>query len=102
MVGQGLAKDGKLPAAPGIAAAASPATASPYRSGMSVQSSRVMYPINAYGSEVLRRKYLPKHASGAWVGAFSLTEPDHGTDPGGIRRFRSPSDASLASGRAAC
>ena len=69
---------------------------------MSVQSSLVMYPIIAYGSEVLRRKYLPKHASGDWVGAFSLTEPGHGSDPAGIQRSRSPSAASLARRRAAC
>jgi len=55
-----------------------------YRSCMSVQSSLVMYPINAYGSEALRQKYLPKLASGEWVGAFGLTEPDHGSDPGGM------------------
>ncbi len=56
-----------------------------YRSCMSVQSSLVMYPIYAYGSEMQRQKYLPKLASGDWVGAFGLTEPDHGSDPGGMR-----------------
>ena len=55
-----------------------------YRSCMSVQSSLVMHPINAYGSEGQRQKYLPKLASGEWVGAFGLTEPDHGSDPGGM------------------
>lgn len=55
-----------------------------YRSAMSVQSSLVMYPIHAFGSEVQREKYLPKLASGEWVGAFGLTEPDHGSDPGGM------------------
>jgi len=55
-----------------------------YRSAMSVQSSLVMYPIHAYGSEDQRRKYLPKLASGEWVGCFGLTEPDHGSDPGGM------------------
>ncbi|NNM77085.1 acyl-CoA dehydrogenase [Sphingomonas sp. ID1715] len=56
-----------------------------YRSMMSVQSSLVMYPIYAYGSEEQRRRYLPKLASGEWVGCFGLTEPDAGSDPGGMR-----------------
>jgi glutaryl-CoA dehydrogenase len=56
-----------------------------YRSAMSVQSSLVMYPIHAYGSEAQRRKYLPKLARGEWVGCFGLTEPDAGSDPAGMR-----------------
>jgi glutaryl-CoA dehydrogenase len=56
-----------------------------YRSAMSVQSSLVMHPINAYGTEAQRQKYLPKLASGEWVGCFGLTEPDAGSDPGGMR-----------------
>ncbi len=56
-----------------------------YRSAMSVQSSLVMHPIYAYGSEDQRRKYLPKLASGDFVGCFGLTEPDAGSDPGGMR-----------------
>src|SRR4051794_37444914 len=56
-----------------------------YRSAMSVQSSLVMFPIHAYGSEAQRRKYLPKLATGEWVGCFGLTEPDAGSDPGGMR-----------------
>lgn len=56
-----------------------------YRSAMSVQSSLVMYPIYAYGSEDQRQKYLPKLASGEWVGCFGLTEPDAGSDPGGMK-----------------
>ena len=56
-----------------------------YRSAMSVQSSLVMYPIHAYGSEEQRNKYLPKLASGEWLGCFGLTEPDHGSDPGGMK-----------------
>ncbi|MBM3082609.1 acyl-CoA dehydrogenase [Chelatococcus daeguensis] len=56
-----------------------------YRSMMSVQSSLVMHPINAYGSEEQKRKYLPKLASGEWVGCFGLTEPDAGSDPGGMK-----------------
>src|SRR5690606_27707417 len=55
-----------------------------YRSMMSVQASLVMYPIHAYGSEAQRRKYLPMLASGERVGCFGLTEPDAGSDPGGM------------------
>jgi len=55
-----------------------------YRSMMSVQSSLVMYPIHAYGNEAQREKYLPKLASGEWIGCFGLTEPDHGSDPGSM------------------
>ena len=56
-----------------------------FRSMMSVQSSLVMYPIHTYGTEAQREKYLPKLASGEWVGCFGLTEPDHGSDPGGMQ-----------------
>ncbi|HRK23730.1 MAG TPA: acyl-CoA dehydrogenase [Beijerinckiaceae bacterium] len=56
-----------------------------YRSMMSVQSSLVMYPIEAYGSEAQKKKYLPRLASGEWIGCFGLTEPDAGSDPGGMR-----------------
>jgi glutaryl-CoA dehydrogenase len=56
-----------------------------YRSAMSVQSSLVMYPIYAYGDEGQRRKYLPKLATGEWVGCFGLTEPEAGSDPGSMR-----------------
>jgi len=56
-----------------------------YRSAMSVQSSLVMHPIYAYGDERQRKAYLPKLATGEWVGCFGLTEPDHGSDPGGMR-----------------
>lgn len=56
-----------------------------YRSMMSVQSSLVMYPIYAYGSEDQRKKYLPKLASGEWIGCFGLTEPDAGSDPAGMK-----------------
>ena len=56
-----------------------------YRSMMSVQSSLVIYPIYAYGSEAQRRKYLPKLASGEWIGCFGLTEPDAGSDPAGMK-----------------
>jgi len=56
-----------------------------YRSAMSVQSSLVMHPINAYGTEEQRKKYLPRLATGEIVGCFGLTEPDHGSDPGGMK-----------------
>jgi glutaryl-CoA dehydrogenase len=55
-----------------------------YRSAMSVQSSLVMHPIYTYGDEDQRKRYLPKLATGEWVGCFGLTEPDHGSDPGGM------------------
>jgi glutaryl-CoA dehydrogenase len=55
-----------------------------YRSAMSVQSSLVMHPIHRFGTEAQRQKYLPKLASGEWVGCFGLTEPDHGSDPAGM------------------
>ena len=54
------------------------------RSTASVQGSLVMFPIHAYGSEEQKKKYLPKLASGEWLGCFGLTEPDHGSDPGGM------------------
>ena len=70
-----------------------------YRSMMSVQSSLVMYPIYAYGSEAQREKYLPKLATGEWVGCFGLTEPDHGSDPGGMEtRARSVDNGFRLSG----
>ncbi|MEZ5924051.1 MAG: acyl-CoA dehydrogenase [Hyphomicrobiaceae bacterium] len=56
-----------------------------YRSMMSVQSSLVMYPIYAYGDETHRKTYLPKLATGEWIGCFGLTEPDAGSDPGGMK-----------------
>ncbi|MBV7257050.1 acyl-CoA dehydrogenase [Pacificimonas sp. WHA3] len=58
---------------------------SAYRSAMSVQSSLVMHPIHAYGTEEQREKYLPKLATGEFIGAFGLTEPDAGSDPGGMK-----------------
>ena len=61
-----------------------------YRSMMSVQSSLVMYPIHAYGTEAQREKYLPKLATGEWIRCIGLTEPDHGSDPGSmVTRARS-------------
>ncbi len=70
-----------------------------YRSAMSVQSSLVMHPINTFGSEEQKQKYLPKLASGEWVGCFGLTEPDHGSDPGGmVTRARSVDGGYLLSG----
>ena len=55
-----------------------------YRSMMSVQSSLVMVPINEFGNEATKQKYLPKLASGQWIGCFGLTEPNHGSDPGSM------------------
>ena len=57
---------------------------SSYRSAMSVQSSLVMHPINAFGSEEQKEKYLPRLATGEIVGCFGLTEPNHGSDPAGM------------------
>ncbi|HSS63412.1 MAG TPA: acyl-CoA dehydrogenase [Gammaproteobacteria bacterium] len=70
-----------------------------YRSAMSVQSSLVMYPISTYGSEAQKKKYLPKLATGDLVGAFGLTEPDFGSDPGGMKtRAKQTDDGFLLSG----
>ncbi|MFN3945562.1 MAG: acyl-CoA dehydrogenase [Allosphingosinicella sp.] len=69
----------------GLVARAVERVDSGYRSAMSVQSSLVMHPINAYGTEEQKKKYLPKLASGEWVGCFGLTEPDAGSDPGSMR-----------------
>jgi glutaryl-CoA dehydrogenase len=63
-----------------------------YRSAISVQSSLVMHPINAYGSEAQRQKYLPKLATGEWVGCFGLTEPNHGSDPASMLTRAKPVD----------
>ncbi|SMF44522.1 glutaryl-CoA dehydrogenase [Tistlia consotensis] len=63
-----------------------------YRSAMSVQSSLVMHPIYAYGSEEQRRKFLPKLATGEWVGCFGLTEPDAGSDPASMRTYAKKAD----------
>ena len=63
-----------------------------YRSAISVQSSLVMHPINAYGSEAQREKYLPKLATGEWVGCFGLTEPNHGSDPASMLTRAKPVD----------
>jgi len=69
------------------------------RSTASVQGSLVMFPIHAYGSEEQRRKYLPKLASGAWLGCFGLTEPDHGSNPSGmVTNIRDMGDHVLLNG----
>jgi glutaryl-CoA dehydrogenase len=69
----------------GLVAREVEAVDSGYRSAMSVQSSLVMYPIHAYGTEAQRSKYLPRLATGEWIGCFGLTEPDAGSDPGSMR-----------------
>lgn len=69
------------------------------RSTASVQSSLVMYPIYTYGTETQRKKYLPKLASGEWLGAFGLTEPNHGSDPGNMEtKFKDMGDHYLLNG----
>lgn len=69
------------------------------RSTASVQGSLVMFPIYAYGSEEQRKKYLPKLASGEWLGCFGLTEPDHGSDPGGmLSNFKDKGDHVVLNG----
>ncbi|MBB3124079.1 glutaryl-CoA dehydrogenase [Mesoflavibacter sabulilitoris] len=69
------------------------------RSTASVQSSLVMYPIFKYGNEEQRKKYLPKLASGEWMGCFGLTEPDHGSNPGGmVTNFKDMGDHYLLNG----
>ena len=69
------------------------------RSTASVQGSLVMFPIYEYGSEEQRRKYLPKLASGEWLGCFGLTEPDHGSDPGGmLSNFKNAGDHVILNG----
>jgi glutaryl-CoA dehydrogenase len=69
----------------GLVARAVERVDSGYRSAMSVQSSLVMHPIHAYGTEEQRQKFLPKLATGEWVGCFGLTEPDAGSDPAGMK-----------------
>ena len=63
-----------------------------YRSAISVQSSLVMHPINEYGSEAQKQKFLPKLATGEWVGCFGLTEPNHGSDPASMLSRAKPVD----------
>jgi alkylation response protein AidB-like acyl-CoA dehydrogenase len=70
-----------------------------YRSAMSVQSSLVMHPIHAYGSEAQRQKYLPRLATGEWVGCFGLTEPNHGSDPASMLTRAGRWTAATAQGR---
>ena len=72
---------------------------SSYRSALSVQSSLAMYPIYAYGTEAQRERYLPKMATGEWIGCFGLTEPDAGSDPGGMKtRARKVADGYVLNG----
>ena len=69
------------------------------RSTASVQGSLVMYPIYKFGSEEQRKKYLPKLGSGEWLGCFGLTEPDHGSNPGGmVTNFKDMGDHYLLNG----
>ena len=73
-----------------------------YRSMMSVQSSLVMLPIFEFGSEAQKQKYLPKLASGEWIGCFGLTEPNHGSDPGSMETRAERSPAAIGSPAARC
>ncbi len=83
----------------GLAAREIEAVDSGYRSMFSVQSSLVMLPIHEFGTEEQRQKYLPRLASGEWIGCFGLTEPDHGSDPGSMNtRARSVDGGYLLSG----
>ncbi|MEO9210605.1 MAG: acyl-CoA dehydrogenase family protein, partial [Ginsengibacter sp.] len=69
------------------------------RSTASVQGSLVMFPIEAYGSEEQKKKYLPKLASGEWLGCFGLTEPNHGSDPAGmLTNFKNAGDSIILNG----
>ena len=74
----------------GLAAREIEAVDSGYRSALSVQSSLVMYPIHAFGSQEQRQRWLPALAAGTAVGCFGLTEPDHGSDPGGMKTRATP------------
>ncbi|MEC9408580.1 MAG: acyl-CoA dehydrogenase [Pseudomonadota bacterium] len=74
----------------GLAAREIEAVDSGYRSALSVQSSLVMYPIHAFGSQEQRQRWLPALAAGDAVGCFGLTEPDHGSDPGGMKTRATP------------
>ena len=76
----------------GLVARAVERVDSGYRSAMSVQSSLVMHPIFAYGTDAQRARFLPKLASGEMIGCFGLTEPDHGSDPGGMLTRAKPAD----------
>ena len=79
----------------GLVSRAVEAVDSGYRSMMSVQSSLVMHPINTFGSKAQKEKYLPKLASGEWIGCFGLTEPDAGSDPAGMRTNAKPVDGGV-------
>jgi len=76
---------GASPVAYGLIAREVERVDSAFRSSLSVQSSLVMHPIHAFGSQAQREKYLPRLARGEWIGAFGLTEPDSGSDPGGMQ-----------------
>ena len=90
---------GVSPVAYGLVARAFEHVDSAFRSSLSVQSSLVMHPIHVFGSAEQKERYLPKLASGAWIGCFGLTEPDAGSDPGGmLTRARETADGYVLSG----
>ena len=95
----GEAEQALAPVAKGLVARELERVDSAYRSAWSVQSSLVMHPINAFGSRGQRDKYLPRLAKGEWIGAFGLTEPDSGSDPGAMKsRARRHGDDVVLSG----
>lgn len=90
---------GASPVAYGLIAREIERVDSAFRSSLSVQSSLVMHPIHAFGSEVQRQKYLPRLATGEWIGAFGLTEPGSGSDPGSLQtRARKTADGFVLAG----
>jgi glutaryl-CoA dehydrogenase len=90
---------GASPVAYGLIAREIERVDSAFRSSLSVQSSLVMHPIHAFGSDVQREKYLPKLAAGTWIGAFGLTEPGSGSDPGAMQsRARKTADGFVLNG----
>ncbi len=96
---QGYGCSGASSVAYGLVAREVERVDSGYRSAMSVQSSLVMHPIHAYGTEEQRARYLPDLAKGKLVGAFGLTEPDHGSDPGSmVTRARKDGDSYILNG----
>src|SRR5688572_19464689 len=99
MTGEAYGGAGLSYVAYGLAAREIERVDSGYRSAMSVQNSLVMNPIEAYGSEAQKKKYLPKLATGELVGCFGLTEPDAGSDPGSLRtRARKTKDGYVLNG----